>query len=269
LELGAKLDISTRNTLDTLDIHFLLSTLISSMTHLLLFDVTLSIARSFSPLTYGSSVGGTIYNPSIPPYHRYAQSTFITIVGGITIYAIVQTVYDIFTIVSIIILQHHPAQWPPIFDSPWRSTSLVSCWGRRWHQCLRGIFVSIGAKPLSFLIGRVGGVMGAFIWSAILHDLGLWGMGKGTEFWSVGLFFLMNGVGCIIEALFQNATGLKVGGWAGWLWTMGWLAGWGNLMVDAFARRGLLGSKFVPEGYMPSQILQSYIYEYFGQSEVF
>jgi len=120
--------------------------------------------------------------------------------------------------------------------------------------------VGLGAKPLSFLIGRVGGVMGAFIWSAILHDFAMWGIGKGTEFKSVGLFFLMAGVGCILEALFKRLTAMRVGGLAGWLWTISWTVGWGQLLVDAYARRGLVGSKFVPDGYMPSQILMSYIY---------
>ena len=101
--------------------------------------------------------------------------------------------------------------------------------------------------------------MGAFFWSAILHDFGLWGVEHGTEFWSVGGFFLIMGVGCMLEVLFTKATGLKVGGWAGWLWTMGWLVGWGQFLVDAYARRGLVGSKFVPDGYMPSQILSLYI----------
>ena len=79
--------------------------------------------------------------------------------------------------------------------------------------------------------------MGAFFWSAVLHDFGMWGVGRGTEFWSIGGFFLMHGVGCILEALFKKATGMKVGGWVGWVWTMSWLVGWGHLLVDAYARR--------------------------------
>jgi hypothetical protein len=243
---------------------FLTTTLLSAIKNLLLFDLALTTVRSFSPSTFGSSIGGTIYDYSFPPYRRYAQSTFITLAAGIAICAVMQMGYDILTIVCIPILQQRPTQWPPLFDSPWLSTSLADCWGRRWHQVFRGSFIGIGARPFSFLVGRVGGVMGAFFWSAILHDFGMWGMGRGTEFWSVGGFFLIQGCGCILEALFKKATGLKVGGWAGWLWTMGWMAGWGHLMVDAWARRGLVGSKFLPEGYMPSQILLSYIYGYYA-----
>ena len=239
---------------------FLTSTLVSAIKHLLLLDLTLNTIRSFSPSTFGSSIGGTIHPPSLTPYHRYAQSTFITLAAGITICAAIQLGYDILTIICILILRQYPTQWPPLFDSPWLSTSLADCWGRRWHQIFRGSFIGVGARPLSFLVGRVGGVIGAFFWSAILHDFGMWGMGRGTEFWSVGGFFLCMGCGCILEALFKKTTGLKVGGWTGWLWTMLWALGWGNLLVDAWARRGLIGNTFLPEPYMPSQILLPYIY---------
>ena len=70
----------------------------------------------------------------------------------------------------------------------------------------------------------------------------------------------MYGVGCILEKMFTRATGQKVGGWAGWLWTFGWLLGWGNILSDSYGRAGFIGAKFSPEGSMPSEIIQSYIY---------
>lgn len=106
--------------------------------------------------------------------------------------------------------------------------------------------------------------MGAFLWSAVLHDWGLWGTGRGTDFWNVGGFFLMMGVGCVMEALFKKATGVAVGGWAGWLWTMSWVVGWGNILVDGYVRKGLLASNFIPQKYMPSQILLSYLSSFFA-----
>lgn len=239
---------------------FLSVTSFSVFGHFLLFDLLLNIIRSFSPSTFGSPTGGTIYDPSLSCFPRYTRSTFISLLSGTAIYAMVQMGYDISTIISILIFRQDPVQWPPIFDSPWRSTSLIACWSKRWHQALRSPFINIGAKPLSFLVGRVGGVMGAFLWSAVLHDWGLWGTGRGTDFWGVGGFFLMMGVGCIVETLFKKTTGLKVDGWAGWLWTMSWVVGWGNILIDAYARKGILGNTFMPKEYMPSQILFSYTY---------
>lgn len=76
---------------------FLLSTLVSATIHLSLFGLMLSAVRSLSPSTFGLSAGGTFYDPSLPPYHRYARSSFIfiTLAGGITIYAIFPLAYDI------------------------------------------------------------------------------------------------------------------------------------------------------------------------------
>jgi hypothetical protein len=236
---------------------FLASTLASAIKQLLLFDLALCTVRSFSPATFGSptAIGGTIFDPSLSPYHRYAQSSFITFIGGIALCAVIQMAYDTWTVLCIFVFRQSPLRWPPLFDSPWFSTSLADCWGKRWHQLFRGSFISIGARPLTSLIGRAGGIMGAFFWSAILHDFGMWGIGRGTEFYSVGGFFLAMGFGCILEVLFKKATGMRVGGWAGWLWTMCWTIAWANPMMDAWARRGLVGSKFIPEEYMPSQIL--------------
>jgi len=74
----------------------------------------------------------------------------------------------------------------------------------------------------------------------------MWAMGRGSDFKNVGGFFLMMGVGCILEALFNKASGAKVHGWFGWLWTTVWIVGWGNFLVDAWARRGLLGCTMIP-----------------------
>jgi hypothetical protein len=182
---------------------FLASMLVSTIIHVLLFDMMLSTVQSISPSMFGSPVGGTIYDASLPLSHCYAQVTFITLAGGIAIYAIVQLVYNIITIVCISILQQHPAKWPPIFNSPWLSTLLAILWGRWWHQSLRGVFISLSVRLLSLLIGQVGHVMGMFFRSAILHDFGLWGIEHGTEFWGIGGFFKIMGFGCILEVLFM------------------------------------------------------------------
>lgn len=241
---------------------FLSSTFMSALQHFLIADMALNAVRFSSPSTFGSPAGGTIFDPSLPSVHRYARSTLITLLSGITVNSSLQTIYDLSTIIGVLVFRQRPAQWPPIFDSPWHSTSLTMLWSKRWHQNLRSMFIAIGARPLSFFVGRVGGVIGAFFWSAILHDWALWCTGRGTEFWSVGGFFLMMGVGCIGEALFAKWTGRKVRGWAGWLWTVGWVLGWGNILVDAHARKGFLGSKFMPARYMqylPSQIFLSLV----------
>lgn len=226
---------------------FLARTILSALLHFALFDMSVHTVRSFSPLTFGSPIGGTIFDASLPPLIRYVRSSSITLLSGIMFYAVIQWIYDLNTINFMILFRQSPSQWPPLFNAPWRATSVSDFWGKRWHQLFRTSFVQVGAKPLSFLIGRVGGVMGAFFLSAVIHDWGMWPMGRGSNFRTVGTCFLMMGVGCILEAVFKKLSGSEVRGWWGWLWTMVWVVGWGNLLVDAWARTGLLGSTIMPD----------------------
>lgn len=250
---GLQLPAETRPT--TSASSFALATFRSFVKHIISFDFLHYSVQSFSPSTVGSPSGGTIFNPSLPPLARYSQSTLITLLSGLTVYCAIQTSYDLFTIISILFLRHHPSQWPPVFDAPWRSTSLTEYWAKRWHQIFRDNFVSLGGKPLSFLVGRVGGVMGAFFVSGVLHDFGLWGMGNGAEFRSVGGFFLAMGLGVVLEGVWKKVVGSRVAGPIGWVWTLGWVIGWGNILVDVWGRKGLIGSVFFVHWLRPSKYI--------------
>jgi len=61
---------------------------------------------------------------------------------------------------------------------------------------------------------------GAFGASAVIHDLGMWGLGRGTEFRTVGGFFVLMGIGVILEHGFKGMTGRCVGGFWGWVWVV-------------------------------------------------
>jgi hypothetical protein len=67
----------------------------------------------------------------------------------------------------------------------------------------------------------------------IPNGLGMWGVGRGTEFRTAGGFFLLMGIRVALEHGFKGLTGRRVGGIWGWAWTMGWTLGWGTLMIDA------------------------------------
>jgi hypothetical protein len=232
---------------------FLATVSSSALTHWLLCDTLHYTVQSFSPTTFGSPIGGSIIDESLPPLQRYSRSTMITILSGFTIYTAIQTVYDITTLVGVLIFQQRPSQWPPVFHAPWRSTSLADFWSRRWHQVFRRCFVSLGFEPFSFLLGgKAPGVLGAFFISGILHDLGMWGMGRGTNPWAVTGFFLMMAVGIIFEGIFKKVTGERVRGWGGYIWTMCWVLAWATMLVDAWARIGLMGSMFVPARVRPA-----------------
>jgi hypothetical protein len=240
---GFRVPKENRPTTSTLA--FLICTGLSAILHFAIFDVSVHSVRSFSPLTFGCPTGGSIFDTSLSPVTRYARSSLITLLSGIMFYAVIQWINDLNTINIIILFRQSSSRWPPLFDAPWRATSVADFWGKRWHQLFRSSFAQVGAKPLSFFIGRAG-VLGAFCLSGILHDWGMWAMGRGSYFGSVGGFFLMMSFGCILEDLFRRVSGRKVQGWWGWLWTMTWMVGWGNWLVDAWARTGLLGSTIMP-----------------------
>ena len=102
--------------------------------------------------------------------------------------------------------------------------------------------MEVGSKPLEKYFGRVGRIFGAFAVSGVLHDAGMRGMCRGTDTLEVVGFFLLNAVGMNLEDAWKKATGQRVGGIIGFLWTFFFLVVTGNIFVGVLARRGLLGS---------------------------
>lgn len=234
---------------------FLKLTFASVVKHFLVFDFLHFAAQSYSPATIGSPTGGTIFNPNLSPILRYLAASSLSLISGLVVYCAIRTIYDISTIIGILVLRQDPSQWPPVFDHPWSSSSLIEFWSRRWHQLFRDCFLGIGAQPLSLVAGRIGGVIGAFTVSGIMHELGLWGMGNGGDFRQVAGFFLMMGVGVILESSWRKVTGQRVGGTLGRIWTAFWLIGWGTMLTDAWCRKGLVGSVFLADSVRPSQLV--------------
>ncbi|KAG0708072.1 membrane bound O-acyl transferase family-domain-containing protein [Suillus ampliporus] len=241
---------------------FLLSTLAKILFYALAFDAASKAVRDFSPETFGSVEGGTIFDASLPPLRRYTRSTVVTILSGWTAYFVIELEYQIHAIASVLLFRQAPSQWPPLFDAPWLSTSLTSLWGHRWHQMFRECFISVGTRPFSYLFGRTGGVMGAFLISGALHYFGLKAMGRGGHPVVVFGFFIMQGVGLILEGVWKRFTGVRVDGCLGLLWTWLWVVFWASFMVDAWARVGLVGSTCFPDHYRPTVLLAYFLKRY-------
>lgn len=220
----------------------------------LMLDILCRCVHSLGSDTLGTPKGGTIFDLSLTPAERYTKSFIITLLCGPIAYVTIEGTYQLLVVLSTVLFQQHPSQWPPLFDSPWRSTSLTSFWGRRWHQTFRECFVAVGGQPLKRYLGRAGFVLGAFALSGILHEIGIQGMGRGADTLPGVVFFVMHGVGVVMEHAWKQATGRRVGGITGWLWTSSWLVLWGHVIVDAWARRGLLGAKFFPSAYRPTTL---------------
>jgi len=209
--------------------------------------------------------GGSIFNPSLPLLPRVGGAALSGICGGVWTYSIVDSLYHIATLIGRVLFRQPASEWPRLSHRPWLATSVREFWSFRWHQFFRHFFVVFGARPGGALFGLPGAVMGAFTMSALIHHLGLWGVGYGTEFSTAGGFFLLMGVGVIIEGAFERATGSPVRGWWGWLWAMSWVLVWGMFMLDGWARHGILASDFFPDRLRPGKFLVDSVISLFSR----
>jgi hypothetical protein len=239
----------TRNVTSTR--HFLLTTLQWLIRDLIAFDACHYIVQTMLEKSNDFPTVG-IFDASLPPLPRYARSTIITLLTGFTVYLGIDCQYNFGSVIAIIIFQQPPSLWPPVSDKPYQATSLNQFWSTSWHQSFRDIFIRCGGIPAAYFFGREGGVLGAFLISGILHDLGCWGMGRGTDIKSISGFFLMNGIGIILEHGYKSVTGKRVGGFAGHIWTYIWILGWGSFVVDTWFQRGLAASRFWPVHFSPA-----------------
>jgi len=223
------------------------------------YDMAIWSIEHFFP-EIQSAAGASIFNAACPAPLRYARAAYVTTACAFIVYSSVDVLYLATAIVSCIFLRLDPVQWPPTSDRPWLSTSLKEFWGRRWHQFFRHVFVSVGARPMAYLFGRVGFVLGSFAMSALVHDWGMWSLGRGTEPLSVGGFFIMMGVGVAMEDVWERMTRKRVGGTLGWVWTMGWILAWGSMMVDAWTRRSFVGANYLLDAVRPGKVIAEFLF---------
>ena len=247
---GLKIPPETRPTSSTAA--FILPTFISLILNILIFDVVHYFIQWHAPLTIGSPKGGTIFDHAIPFVQRYLRSSVITVCTGLAVYCVIQIAYDACTLLGILVFRQHTSHWPPIFRDPWFSPSLSELWAERWHQFFRHNFISLGGKPMTMLMGRAGGILGIFFVSGLLHYIGLWGMGNGSDFPRMVGFFMMMGVGIIMEHTWKAFTGQKVRGFLGCVWVWIWVLGWAHMLVEAWAVRGVMAATFFPSAYRPA-----------------
>jgi len=210
-----------------------------------LLDTTQYILQRVCP-SIDNPGGGSIFDPNLSFLPRTALATFLAICGGMWAYAWVDSIYHTLSLVGRIVLRQPASQWPPAFHRPWLSTSIHEFWSFRWHQFLRHLFVTFGARPGGMLFGKPGAFVGGFAVSAFVHHVGIWGIGSGSELITTGGFFLLMGVGAVMEIVFKQVTGMRVQGWAGWMWTMSWTILWGAFMMDGWAKHGVLATVTLP-----------------------
>ncbi|KAF9237194.1 hypothetical protein BU15DRAFT_63360 [Melanogaster broomeanus] len=193
--------------------------------HFLAFDAIVQVFRMISPEGLASPTGASIYDPSLPPVWQLLRCVAISTLVMLMACFGMELCHILLAILFVTVFQQHPSQWPPLFDSPWLSTSVSDFWGRRWHQMIRHTLLMVAGRPFNVLFGRLGE-----------------SVGRGGNFFIVVGFFVMNGVGVVLERVWKRVSGRSVGGIWGWMWTFSWMTLWAVPLVDEWGKVGRFGA---------------------------
>jgi hypothetical protein len=199
--------------------------------------------------------GGGRLDATISIFPHTVLFLLATSLRAVWVYGQLELSYHVAMLIGRILLRQTAQQWPPFLRRPWMATSLRGLWGLRWHQFFQHLFGVFGARPGSVLPRQPGAAMGAFVASLLLHIVGRWETGRMTELIQYGGFFVLIGFGVVLEGAFERATGSRVRGFFGWLWTMAWTLLWGALSFDGASRRGIFAVELFPDHLRPGKML--------------
>ncbi|KIY70539.1 hypothetical protein CYLTODRAFT_441881 [Cylindrobasidium torrendii FP15055 ss-10] len=232
---------------------FIFLTILSALASTLLFDLIHIHIHILAPDLFrvpGGHPNGLLGNewPTLKTMHLSACAYLLT-------WLTLHRVYDVATLVGVGLVRQDPAEWPPLFGTFYVSTSLRAFWGRQWHQLFRDAFVGAVGKPVSLGLTRIGAGasrsvvdfvagLAVFVVSAVMHWLGIWAMGMGSDGWKTGGFFVVQYAGIVLQTSARRLAGEKRNGlvWAllSWAFTAFWIVWWGTWMVDEWVRRGFV-----------------------------
>ena len=179
----------------------------------------------------GSTAGGSMFFTHYPRFRRYATSTGIHLLSGVTLINGLEVVNLACTLIAVGLLGQSPKEWPFLLDEPFESESLHELWARRWHQCFRRVFLVLGGIPGEYFFGRDGLVFGTFLASGLFHEAGTYLMGRGMDY-RVPLFFILQAVGIWLEDWWKRGTGCRTQGSVGTVWTYLWVIGLGQMCSE-------------------------------------
>ena len=179
----------------------------------------LSLLRQYITLdvidTINKSRTWNIRNPhpiTTLPFHEQIVFSISVCIGILLSITLPYTV----TSCLAVCLGSHPSSWPPMFNAPFTSTSLVDFWTRRWHAIFRHVFGRLSTailyvlpipnyKPLNHKARTIRAIV-IFGLSGYLHIMLMHrviNMGHPRTFLdpSILKFFLLQPMGLVMETL--------------------------------------------------------------------
>ncbi|KAI9342256.1 hypothetical protein BDR26DRAFT_859428 [Obelidium mucronatum] len=189
-------------------------------------------------------------------------------------YTQMSTTYTLSTLPVVILLD---APFIHMFKEPYFSTSLSDFWSHRWNYPIKETMHRLGFLPtlqaLSAFDSRKNGItqkppmyhlaiasFAAFVASAIFHEYVVFMFMTNEPFGQNGAFFLLNGVLCVIQHLFQHVTGLGHTWGKGPLWN---LLGWGVTLTILLKTSPLFVGTYARSGVMMLWPVPKILFDYF------
>ncbi|EIW74081.1 hypothetical protein CONPUDRAFT_133484 [Coniophora puteana RWD-64-598 SS2] len=243
------------SSLTTTRMTFLFMVVLRALFFAITFDVSITFLRYIR--SDGLPAGSTIFESSHPLVISYLHTILLAYAALLAGFAFMSLLYSCVAFLGVSVLFQVPEQWPPLFDAPWRSTSLRELWSQRWHQLFQELFISLGSRPTNRVFGRPAGIIGAFLVSGVLHDVRLRGMGEGVDPKVTYGFFVFHGLAVIAEVVWKEKMKKDVGGWAGWVWTVITSTVSWCFLLDGCVHAGLLDTSHVQR--ISDTILHAYL----------
>jgi hypothetical protein len=107
----------------------------------------------------------------------------------------------------------------PLMQNPLRAVSLAEFWGARWNTAFHELAHRFAFRPLAGRVGVTRAILLVFLLSGAVHELVISLPARGGYGLPAG-YFLLQGIGVIIE---RTIVGQRIGlanGWRGWLFTL-------------------------------------------------
>jgi hypothetical protein len=108
-----------------------LDSLLRSIFYAASFDICITSARTLSVPITGQSA--TLFDDSLPPLPRYAKAVLITLFTGTSIFSGMNSIYQLTSVVGVVVFRQAATEWPALFDTPFISTNLGDFWGKRYQ----------------------------------------------------------------------------------------------------------------------------------------
>ena len=123
----------------------------------------------------------------------------------------------------------------PPFDAPLLSTSLGEFWSRRWNRAFSDMTALVVYRPVSRWLGTTPGLVAAFVFSGVLHELAISVPARGGYGGPLA-YFVLHAVLVAVERVLQSRGRFN---WPA-AWSRAWTALWLVLPVPILFHRPFL-----------------------------